>query len=67
MAPTISLREATESGRLPEFIAQEEARLKDYAPADRKEVEKGIAALVKAPQSADRTSRSSSRGGSSGT
>lgn len=51
----LSLAEAVKEGRLAEFIAQEEARLKDYAPADRKEVAKGIKALVKAPRSEDRT------------
>lgn len=45
----LSLKEAMESGRLPDFIAQEEERLADYAPADRKEVEKGIEALIKTP------------------
>jgi hypothetical protein len=61
----LTLSEAIKSGRLQEFIAQEEAR--GVGPIDRAEFDALlIATLAKAPQSKDRTSRSSSGDGSSG-
>ena len=61
----LTLLEATKSGRLDEFIAQEEAR--GIGPIDRADFIAAVAAVIKAPQSKGRTSRSSSRGGSNGT
>lgn len=60
----ISLQDALKTGRLPDFIAQEEAR--GIGPIDRAELDAGIAALVKGPQSEDRTSRSACDDGSTG-
>jgi hypothetical protein len=61
----ISLSQAVRDGRLAEFIAQEEAR--GIGPIDRADFDAAVAALVKAPRSKGRTSRSSSGDGSSGT
>lgn len=59
----LSLSEAIKSGRLREFIAQEEAR--GIGPAQSGDVEKAIKILATTPtQSGDRTSRPPSRGGS---
>lgn len=60
----LSLREALDADRLEDFIRQEEARgvVADSAAFDRL-----VATAVKQPQSADRTSRSASGDGSSGT
>ena len=60
----LSLAEARKTGRLREFVAQEEAR--GVGPVDEAELEATIEAMAKPPQSADRTSRSASRGGSRG-
>ncbi len=61
----VSLAEALKTGRLPEFIAQEEAR--GIGPIDRAEFDALLKdAVTKAPQSKGRTSRSSSGDGSSG-
>ncbi len=60
----LSLKEALDSGLLAEFVAQQEAR--GIGPIDRAEFDVLTATLVKAPQSADQTSRSSSGGGSTG-
>lgn len=60
----ISLSEAVKSGRIHDFIAQEEAR--GVGPIDRAEFDALTAALAKAPQSEDQTSRSASGDGSSG-
>ncbi len=60
----LTLAEALKSGRLQEFIAQEEAR--GVTPADANEYERALATVIKAPRSEDQTSRSPSRGGSSG-
>lgn len=60
----LTLAEATKAARLPEFIAQEEARLAGLPTADRGEFDEAVATLVRAPQSADQTSRSAVRGGS---
>ncbi len=60
----LTLSEAVRNGRLDEFIAQEQAR--GVGPVDRDAFDALAAALVKAPQSKDRTSRSASGDGSSG-
>jgi hypothetical protein len=61
----LSLAEAKKTGRLQEFIAQEETR--GIGPIERADFDAAIAALVKAPQSKSRTSRSASRDGSTET
>jgi hypothetical protein len=61
----MTLSNALKSGRLREFIEQEEAR--GIGPANTKEVDAAIKALAATlPQSEDRTSRSSSDDGSNG-
>ena len=60
----LSLAAALKSGRLPEFIRQEEAR--GIGPVTRAEFDTATAALIKAPQSKGRTLRSSSGDGSTG-
>ena len=60
----LTLREALVIGRLDDFIAQEEAR--GIPAADTEELIGALENLIKAPQSEDQTSRSSSHGGSSG-
>lgn len=60
----LTLTEAIKSGRLIEFTAQEEAR--GIGPIDRSELNALTGALVKAPQSGDQTSHSSSGDGSTG-
>jgi len=60
----LSLSHAVKDGRLQEFIAQEEARGVD--PVDPDELDAVIKEAVKPRRSEDRTSRSASRGGSSG-
>ncbi len=62
---TISLADALKTGRLSEFIAQEEAR--GVGPVDRAEFDALTAALVKAPRSEDQTSHYASGDGSSET
>jgi len=54
----ISLLEAIKEGRVPDFIAQEEAR--GIGPIPCADFAALTAALVKAPQSEDQTSHSSS-------
>jgi hypothetical protein len=61
----LSLAEAQKTGRLEEFVAQEEAR--GIGPIDRAAFDAAVAAVVKAPRSENRTSRSASRDGSHGT
>lgn len=61
----ISLAEALKQGLLPEFIAQEEAR--GVGPVDTEAFDAAVAATLTPERSADRTSRSRSGGGSSGT
>ena len=61
----LTLSEAVKSGRLQDFIAQEETR--GVGPIDREEFEAWTAALIKAPRSENQTSRSASGDGSSGT
>jgi hypothetical protein len=61
----LSLSEAINSGKINEFVAQEEAR--GMGPAARREVETLLKQAATTPlQELDRTSRSASRGGSTG-
>jgi hypothetical protein len=60
----LTLSEAVKTGRLQEFIAQEEAR--GVGPVDRAELDRALAKMVKAPRSEGQTSRSPSRDGSTG-
>jgi hypothetical protein len=60
----ITLSAAQKQNRLSEFIEQEESR--GISSVERAEFDAAIAALVKAPQSKDQTSRSPLPGGSSG-
>jgi hypothetical protein len=64
IASYITLREAMESGRLADFVAQEEAR--GVGSIDRAEFDRLLVKAVKAPQSKDQTSHSPSRDGSTG-
>lgn len=62
----ITLSEALKTGKLAEFIAQEEAR--GIGPADSPDLDEAIKILATTPtQSEGRTSRSTSGGGSNGT
>jgi hypothetical protein len=58
---TLSLTKAIATGRLQEFIAQEEGR-----EIVKLKLDKAIAALIKRPQSEDQTSHSASAANSSG-
>lgn len=58
----LSLREAIESGRLQEFIAQEEAR--GVGPISEAEFNETASTVIKTPQSDDQTSGSLPRDGS---
>jgi hypothetical protein len=60
----LTLSQAVKTGRLQEFIAQEEAR--GVGPIDRAELDRALAKMIKAPRSEDQTSRSPSRDGSTG-
>ena len=60
----LTLSEAQKSGRLPEFIDQEETR--GVGPANQKQFDAAVKRLATPPRSEDRTSRSPARGGSSG-
>lgn len=60
----LTLATAIKEGRLQEFIAQEEAR--GIGAIARAELDRALGDVVRAPQSKGRTSRSPSRGGSSG-
>jgi hypothetical protein len=60
----LTLSEAVKTGRLQEFIVQEEAR--GVGPIDRGAFGSLLGKAVKAPQSKDQTSRSPSRDGSTG-
>lgn len=60
----INLIDAIDSGNLEAFIAQEEAR--GVGPADRPDLDRALEALIRQPQSEDRTSRSASPDGSTG-
>jgi len=61
---TLSLAEAIKSGRLSDFIAQEDAR--GVGPIDPAEFDAALAAHVTLPQSGDRTSHSACDDGSTG-
>ena len=52
----LSLSEAVKTGRIRDFIAQEEAR--GVGPVDRADFEAILAKLVKAPRSKNQTSHS---------
>lgn len=60
----LTLADALREGRLDEFIAQEEAR--GVGAADKADLDRALEALIKQPQSEDRTSRSASPDGSTG-
>lgn len=61
----LTLTEAVKTGKIAEFVKQEEAR--GIGPVNRKELDAEIARLATTPlKSKDRTSRSSSAGGSTG-
>jgi hypothetical protein len=60
----LSVAGALTHGRLAEFIAQEEAG--GVGPVPKADFETALARLMKAEKSEDRTSRSSSPGGSTG-
>ena len=61
----LTLSDAIKSGRLAEFAAQEEKR--GVGPANKRKFNAAIKKLTTTPlQSKGRTSRSASRGGSSG-
>ena len=60
----LTLAEALRTKRLPEFIAQEEAR--GVEPVALKEFQDLAARLIKDTPQANQTSRSQPRGGSSG-
>ena len=66
MADRLTLVEAIKTGRIDDFVRQEEAR--GIGPASEREVRRllKMAATIKLPKSKGRTSRSASRGGSSG-
>ena len=64
MSKHLSLREAMETGRLADFIVQEEAR--GVESVEREELDAAIEAMIKPLRSEDRTSRSAARGGSTG-
>jgi hypothetical protein len=61
----IDLASAVKEGRLDDFIAQEEGR--GVGPADPRELDEALSRLITAGKSEDRTSRSASSDGSSGT
>ena len=58
----LTLAEAVKSGRLQEFIDQEEAR--GVGPIDRAEFDAAVKRAAKAGSAEDRTSHSRARGGS---
>jgi hypothetical protein len=60
----LTLSAAIKEGRLPDFIAQEEAR--GVAPVDLKEFQDLAARLIKDKPQEDQTSRSRGRDGSNG-
>jgi hypothetical protein len=61
---TLTLSEARRTGRLREFVAQEEKR--GIGPASQKQFDRAVKALATQRQSEDRTSRSASNGSSTG-
>ncbi len=60
----LSLKNALDNGRLEDFIAQAEAA--GFGPIDPAQFDTALEVELKAPRSLDRTSRSPSRGGSTG-
>lgn len=60
----LTLAEAKRTGRLAEFIAQEEAH--GVGPANRKAFDAAVTKVVKPPKSKGRTSRSALRAYSTG-
>jgi hypothetical protein len=60
----LSLSEAVKTGRLKEFIAEQEAAKR--GPIDRAEFESAVARVIKAPRSEDQTLHSASVGSSIG-
>lgn len=60
----LTLTEAIKTGRLRQFVLQEEKR--GIGPADRKRLEELLRKTATKTQSKGRTSRSASRDGSSG-
>ena len=62
---TLTLRTAVKTGRLDEFVAQEEVR--GVEAVTNGEYEAALAAVIRPPQSEDQTSRSPSDDDSSGT
>jgi hypothetical protein len=58
----ITLSDALKSGRLSEFIEQEEAR--GVGPASKRKLDAAIKKLATQPRPANQTSRSTSRDGS---
>lgn len=60
----LTLAEALKTGRLQDFIAQEEAR--GIGAASRKDFDRLIGAAVRPPPEADQTSRSPSNDGLTG-
>lgn len=64
MTGVLTLKSALSSGRLYEFITQEEAR--GRGPVDRAEFDGAVDKVIKERQSEDRTSRFESGGNSSG-
>jgi hypothetical protein len=57
----LTLAEAQKTGRLQEFIAQEEAR--GVGPVSQADLDRALSAVIKGGQSEDQTSRSPSRDG----
>jgi hypothetical protein len=60
----MTLAEAVKTGRLREFIAEQEAAA--IGPIGRAEFDHAASRLIKAPQPKDQTSRSASGGNSTG-
>jgi len=60
----LTLKNAIDTGRLPEFVAQEEAR--GIGPADPRALDALVAEAAKERQSEDQASRSPSGDGSTG-
>lgn len=60
----LKLSDAIKEGKLKEFAAQEESR--GVEPLSGDQFDKALKLIIKPPQSAGRTSRSPSRGGSGG-
>lgn len=60
----LTLREAIDCDRLEDFITQAESE--GVGPVGRDALDEALHRVIKQPQSEDRTSRSPSRGGSSG-